>query len=187
MPLSHEFALVESIFWNKYTLSFRSDGPVTFIWRQVAASIPKIPDDLDLTGQSVLVTGANGGVGFAAAKRLVKLGANVILAVRRVGKGEEAKELLLQESPNAKVEVRELDIASFESIKNFTKKLEEEVERVDIAILNAAIYNLEFHKSRYGYEEQLQVRPGLDPRNFGRVCSPYHRSTRLETLCSVFC
>lgn len=157
MKVPDELALMDHIFWNKHTLSLQSDGPVTFIWRNLSAGLPKLPVDVDLSGQTVLITGGNGGVGFAAAKAFVKLGADVILAVRTVAKGGEAKELLLKEKPDAKVEVRELDIASFDSIKSFAKKLGEEVPRVDIAVLNAAVYNFSFQLSSYGYEQQLQV------------------------------
>ena len=117
---------------------------------------PKIPE-VSLSGQTVLITGGSSGIGFETAKIFVKLGAKVILAVRSVPKGDLKKDQLLTWNKDAVIEVREVDLSSFQSIKDFARDLSREVERLDIAILNAGIYQTEFAKSGHGYEMQLQV------------------------------
>lgn len=151
-------ALIKFAFWNKHALSLRSEGPIRFMTRQLTARIPEIPTGVDLSGQTVLITGGNAGVGLEAARTFLQLGADVILAVRNLVKGETARTSLLKTRPDANVTVREVDMASFESIKNFSTKLEEDGVRVDIAILNAGTYEYNFRKSVHGYEMQLQVR-----------------------------
>src|SRR4051794_14319604 len=68
----------------------------------------------DLTGPSVVVTGANSGIGRAAAQALAAAGARVVLAVRDTNKGEAAAAAM----PGT-TEVRRLDLASLESIRAF--------------------------------------------------------------------
>ncbi|KAL8910270.1 MAG: hypothetical protein Q9171_004434 [Xanthocarpia ochracea] len=97
------------------------------------------------TNQTVIVTGSNGGLGFEAARHYVRLGASkVILAVRTLEKGEAAKKTL-EESENrvGVIEVWELDLASYESVKNFAKKVND-LPRVDVVLENAGIATGQF-------------------------------------------
>jgi NAD(P)-dependent dehydrogenase (short-subunit alcohol dehydrogenase family) len=86
------------------------------------------------------VTGSNTGLGYEAAKRFVQLSAaKVILAVRSLSKGEEAKSQIEDETGIKDVaEVWLLDMASFESIKAFGEKVKE-LDRLDAIVLNAGI------------------------------------------------
>lgn len=157
MKVPASLALLSFVFWNKHAFSLKSEAPLAFLTRQTIGRIPKLPTNVDLTGQTVLITGGNAGLGLDAAKKFIHLGADIILAVRNVAKGEAAKEVLLEGKPGANVSVREVDMASFESIKNFCTKLEEDSPRVDVALLNAGLYEFDFEKSKHGYEMHLQV------------------------------
>ncbi|KAK5116049.1 hypothetical protein LTR85_009331 [Meristemomyces frigidus] len=100
------------------------------------------------TGRTIIVTGANTGVGFEASVKFVQLGAaRVILAVRSIKKGEDAHI----------AEVWELDMLDYESIKAFAARVDTEVERLDIAVLNAGIVMATYQQSSYGWEKSLQV------------------------------
>ena len=100
------------------------------------------------TGQTVVITGSNTGLGLEAARWFVKLDAKaVILAVRSLAKGEAAKEDI-EASTNRKgvVEVWELDLASYASVKANAARLSK-LERIDILIENAAIVTFNFKRT----------------------------------------
>ncbi len=72
------------------------------------ADVPDIP------GQRVIITGANSGIGLAAARVLAAAGAEVTLAVRNIDKGRAAAA-----ATAGKTEVRQLDLASLASVREF--------------------------------------------------------------------
>lgn len=97
------------------------------------------------TGQTIIVTGSNVGLGLEAARWFVKLDAKkVILAVRTIAKGEEAKDSI-ERSENRKgvVEVWPLDLSSYQSVKDCAKRAEG-LERVDVIVENAGIVTYEW-------------------------------------------
>ena len=86
------------------------------------------------------MTGSNTGLGLEAARHFARLGAaKVILAVRTISKGEAAKESI-EESTDRKgvVEVWQLDLGSYKSVKDFAKKAEG-LDRLDAVVENAGI------------------------------------------------
>ena len=95
----------------------------------------------DRTGQTVIITGANIGLGLEAARHFVRLNAKrVILAVRSVEKGEAAKEDIEKTTgKKGVVSVWTLDLASYASVKAFAKRASTELDRVDALIENAGI------------------------------------------------
>ncbi|KAJ0422777.1 hypothetical protein BJY00DRAFT_300050 [Aspergillus carlsbadensis] len=114
----------------------------------MAADIPRQPRDLPIlltketvTGGTYIVTGANTGLGYEAAKHLVRLGATkVILAVRRPANGETARaEIEAATGTSGVAEVWALDLSSYDSVKSFAARVENELERVDAVIENAAV------------------------------------------------
>lgn len=92
-------------------------------------------------GGTYIVTGANTGLGFEAAKHLVAVGAaKVILGVRNVSAGKTAKAEIETETGTSSVaEVWELDLASYDSVKAFVKRAIEELGRIDALIENAGV------------------------------------------------
>ena len=93
-------------------------------------------------GKTVLVTGANSGIGYQAAKELARRGAHVLLGVRDVAKGTAALERLQQEVPNASAEVAKLDMASLASIRAFAEQFLARGIALDILINNAGVMAL---------------------------------------------
>jgi len=113
-------------------------------------------------GQTVIVTGSNTGLGYEAAFKFASLGAaHLILAVRDVQKGEVAKTKLEQRlgplSKTCSIEVWQLDLANYDSIKSFAKRVDSELEQLDVAVLNAGVFNISFGQSLAGWENDLQV------------------------------
>src|SRR6185437_7107197 len=94
----------------------------------------------DCTGQTIIVTGANVGLGLEAARHFVRLGAaRVILAVRSVEKGEQAKADIETSTSCGKdvVQVWPVDLGSFESVKQFCRRADAELDRLDALVENA--------------------------------------------------
>jgi retinol dehydrogenase 12 len=101
----------------------------------------KLPyPDHDCTGKTIIITGANVGLGLEAARHFVRLNAaKVILACRSSSKGEAAK-LNIEATTKRKdiVEVWTVDLNSYQSVKDFCRQAEG-LERIDIVIENAGI------------------------------------------------
>ncbi|MFF1875554.1 SDR family NAD(P)-dependent oxidoreductase [Kitasatospora herbaricolor] len=89
----------------------------------------------DQTGRRIIVTGANSGTGKEAASRLAGARAHVILAVRSIEKGERAKSEILAQHPDARLEVRALDLADLSSVRAFA----EGIDDVDTLVNNAGV------------------------------------------------
>jgi NAD(P)-dependent dehydrogenase (short-subunit alcohol dehydrogenase family) len=98
-----------------------------------------------LTGRTIIVTGSNAGMGLEAARLFVRLDAEkVILAVRTLAKGEEAKKSIEHsENRMGVLEVWELDLASYASVKDFAARAET-LKRLDVVIENAAVFKFEY-------------------------------------------
>jgi NAD(P)-dependent dehydrogenase (short-subunit alcohol dehydrogenase family) len=98
-----------------------------------AADIP------DQTGRTAVVTGANSGLGLAAAQALAGAGADVVLACRNPEKGEAAVESIRAAVPAATVAVEALDLASLASVRDFAERFGAAHERLDLLINNAGV------------------------------------------------
>ena len=95
---------------------------------------------IDLHGKLAIVTGANSGVGFEAARALVGLGAHVVLACRSELKGQEAMRRIVELTGSKSVEVEMLDCSSFRSVRAFLERWEKrEQKQIDILINNAGM------------------------------------------------
>lgn len=106
--------------------------------------------------RTIIVTGANTGLGFEACKILISLDASrIIMACRSTSKGEAARSALLAEFPTSKtsLEVVHLDMSSYDSVLAFTERVKQEA-RLDAAILNAGIWPTTF-KLTQGHEEGI--------------------------------
>lgn len=109
-----------------------------FFYSQFFTHLP-IPKQ-SFSGQTIIVTGSNTGLGLEAARHFTRLdAAKVILAVRNVPKGEAAR-TSIETSTHRKgvVEVWNLDLGSYDSVKDFAKKAEG-LDRLDALVENAGI------------------------------------------------
>ncbi len=100
-----------------------------------------------MTGKTVIVTGANSGIGRAAATALADHGARVVLAVRNTDKGDAAA----SQMPGT-TEVRRLDLASLASVKEFAAGWD---GPIDILINNAGIMIPPLSRTADGFEMQF--------------------------------
>jgi len=93
----------------------------------------------DLSGRLAVVTGANSGLGFALTHRLAAAGAEVMLAVRNRGRGEEAVARIRSEIPTAKLRILPLDLSSLSNIARCAAILIAENRPLDLLINNAGV------------------------------------------------
>ena len=116
---------------------------LNFIYAQKFVTLPYPKQDL--TDQTIIVTGANIGLGLEAARHFTRLNSSkVILGVRSLEKGEEAKKSI-EESTRREgvVEVWPLDLGSYESVKQFAKRAQG-LERLDVVVENAGVAGFKF-------------------------------------------
>ena len=114
-----------------------------FLRSQVLTKLPY--PTKKFTGQTIIVTGSNVGMGLEAARHFVRLdAAKVILAVRSITKGEAAKESIEESEKRPGVaEVWELDLAKYSSVKAFAERAMT-LDRLDVVVANAGMYTFDF-------------------------------------------
>lgn len=95
-----------------------------------------------LENKTIIVTGANSGIGKAAAIQLARLDATVILACRSMERGNLAVAEVKNASANPKVTFIQLDLSSQASIRQFTDQFKAEHKKLDVLIHNAANFDL---------------------------------------------
>jgi NAD(P)-dependent dehydrogenase (short-subunit alcohol dehydrogenase family) len=111
----------------------------------------------DLTDNVAIVTGANSGLGYETSLALARKNATVVLACRNLDKGEQAKQAILEHVPNAKLEVRSLDLASLASIRRFAEGVSADYDRLDMLINNAGMIQPARRETEDGLELQFGV------------------------------
>ncbi|XP_025705009.1 retinol dehydrogenase 13 isoform X1 [Callorhinus ursinus] len=115
------------------------------------------PSKASIPGKTVIVTGANTGIGKQTALELARRGGNIILACRDMEKCEAAAKDIRGETLNHHVNARHLDLASLKSIREFAAKIIEEEEQVHILINNAAVMRCPRWTTEDGFEMQFGV------------------------------
>lgn len=111
--------------------------------------------EVDLKGKNIVITGANSGIGFEAARALASRGANLVLACRNADKTQQAIEKIKLQQPNALLSFAQLDLADFENIKNFAQQLD--LDKIDILICNAGLAPMSYSETSQGLESTTGV------------------------------
>lgn len=93
----------------------------------------------DQHGRRVVVTGASSGLGEVAARELAGAGAEVVMAVRDVAKGERVAEGIRQQHPEARLVVELVDVSELASVRNLTGRLLDNGRPIDVLLLNAGV------------------------------------------------
>lgn len=115
---------------------------------------PGIPD---CTGKTVLVTGANSGIGLEAAKLLAAKGATVVLGCRDLQRGEAALARIQRSVSSARVELLRIDLARLASIREASARFSDRHQRLDVLCNNAGVMAIPRTLTEDGFEMQLGV------------------------------
>ncbi|KIP04214.1 hypothetical protein PHLGIDRAFT_120903 [Phlebiopsis gigantea 11061_1 CR5-6] len=143
----------------------------------------------DLTGKTVVVVGANTGIGLEAAVHFARMKpARLILACRSEGRGKAAREDIATRTGYA-AELQLLDLAKFTSVKDFVSRLAG--DPVDILVMNAGMAQNHYETSEDSWEIQLQVNhlstalvSILLAPNMARAAGEHNSHSRLVVVCS---
>ena len=111
----------------------------------------------DQTGKVALITGGNSGLGFETALALARAGADVIIASRNSTKALAALAVFKQKIPQAKVDFRQLDLASLTSIRSFAIEFNAANQRLDLLFNNAGIAISQRQETEDGFEKHFGV------------------------------
>ncbi|BBH03374.1 NAD(P)-binding Rossmann-fold superfamily protein [Prunus dulcis] len=115
----------------------------------------EVTEGIDGTGLTAIVTGASSGIGVETARVLALRGVHVVMAVRNTDAGANVKEVILKEIPNAKIDVRELDLSSFTSVRKFAADYRSSGLPLNILINNAGVGVTPFKLSQDSIELQF--------------------------------
>ena len=106
-------------------------------------------------GKTAIITGANSGIGLEAMKVLANQGSRVIMAVRNAEKGESARAAILNNQPQAYIEIMQLDLADLASVHSFAAKVMDRFDSLDLLINNAGVMTPPYSKTKDGFEMQF--------------------------------
>jgi NAD(P)-dependent dehydrogenase (short-subunit alcohol dehydrogenase family) len=109
----------------------------------------------DLSGKTIIVTGANSGIGYEAALAFARKGADLILACRDVGKAHTAAAQIAASVFGAKPEVMELDLASLASVHQFSAAFREQHQALHVLCNNAGVMAIPYRQTADGFEMQF--------------------------------
>jgi NAD(P)-dependent dehydrogenase (short-subunit alcohol dehydrogenase family) len=109
----------------------------------------------DLSGKTMLITGASAGIGYETARTLLGAGAEVILAGRSLAKGEQTVQALQRAYPETCVHFLPLDLGKLSSVRQTAKHFFARWNKLDVLINNAAIMATPLGYTPDGYEQQF--------------------------------
>ncbi len=123
--------------------------------RNVSNTAPNAADTM--TGRTVVVTGANTGIGEQTALALARMGARVVITSRDAGRGAAAVARITSQCPRATIEMMSLDLADFASVRAFAADFLDRNDRLDVLIHNAGLVLRSRQVTVDGNETTLQV------------------------------
>lgn len=130
-----------------------------------------------MNNKTVIITGSNSGIGKAAAVKFASAGHNVIMACRDVERSKKAYREVTDVSKNKNVELMQLDVSSFDSIRKFCSEFKSKYNLLDVLINNAAFFE-------HGKKEYQMSPDGIELTFATNTFGPYLLSELLKDVLS---
>ena len=111
----------------------------------------------NLDGKTIIVTGANSGLGYESTLALAEKGALVVMACRNLEKGRKALENIKTVVPSAQLDLMELDLADLKSIHAFAAAFKGKYDRLDVLLNNAGVMLTPRRLTADGFESQFGI------------------------------
>jgi NAD(P)-dependent dehydrogenase (short-subunit alcohol dehydrogenase family) len=109
----------------------------------------------DFSGKTVVITGANSGIGYEAALQFAHKRARVVMACRSMDKARAAADQITAASPGAALDVMQLDLSSLASVRAFADSFKQHHQRLDVLCNNAGVMALPYSRTADGFEMQF--------------------------------
>jgi len=119
------------------------------------SSADEVVEGHDLSGKTVIVTGANTGIGYQTARALASIGGVVTLACRNTDAAEQACQKIRQQHPEAKVTAMHLDLSDLNSVSEFAKEYPQDT--LSLLINNAGSSAPRLMTTAQGFERTVGV------------------------------
>ncbi|MGG4489416.1 SDR family oxidoreductase [Metabacillus idriensis] len=110
-----------------------------------------------MKGKKVMITGANSGMGLAAAIEMAKKGAHVIMVCRSLERGQAALDQAKRESKSNAIELMKCDLGSLLSIREFARQYDDAYHSLDVLINNAGVVTIKRELTEDGFESMMGV------------------------------
>lgn len=107
--------------------------------------------------KTILITGANDGIGRATAERLAARGAHLVLACRNEAKGQLVAKAITEKTGNHRIDTLPLDLSNLASVRDAAEEFLAEHPKLDVLINNAGVYTEKLELTEDGYELQFGV------------------------------
>src|SRR5436189_5827401 len=113
-------------------------------------------DDIpDQAGRTILVTGANSGLGLRSAEALASRGARILMGCRNQEKAAVALEAVKNVAADAVPEVMPLDLADLDDVRACAKQLTDKLDQLDVLMNNAGVMAIPHQRTKQGFEMQF--------------------------------
>ena len=154
MSTVHYHAL-DHWYWKWIAIGVSTGIGLLLVRRRIAGAVCRC--DTLLKGKTVIVTGANTGIGKATALEVARRYGRVIMACRDLKKGEAAKKEISSITPNGELVVRKLDLASLKSVREFARQICQEEICLHALVNNAGVMECPYQLTEDGLETHMAV------------------------------
>jgi NAD(P)-dependent dehydrogenase (short-subunit alcohol dehydrogenase family) len=110
-----------------------------------------------MQGKTVLITGADGGIGRKITMGLAQKGATIVMACINLDEARPVWEEIKRESGNENIEMMQVDLASLNSVRSFTREFPRRYQQLHVLINNAGTYHHTRQETAEGFERTIGI------------------------------